>query len=160
MREVTTQVELVIDAPADRIWAYRLDFLHLPEYNASVEGMERVDAGDGAGVGATYRFDLVTGAHRSPVELRVTESVSGALVAIDMGGVLPARERFTVSPVGGAGANDGPCLCAIALTLFVPDHFPEEGDPVLATNGEDQMQSELVRMAEILRTGGGEGHRG
>ncbi len=154
MRELHTQVELVIHAPAPTIWAYRLDFLNLPEYNDAVTGLERVDAGADPGPGATYRFDLVTAGRPSPIELRVTEAVPAEVVAIDMDGALPARERFTVGPAPGARPELGPCIAAIELTLLVPDHFPESADAGLVANGEEQMRGELARMGEILEAGG------
>lgn len=153
MRQLTTGVERTIDAPAHDIWAYRLDFSNLPAYNAAVQGIRRTDeSGDDNGqvaVGATYQFDLVSEAGTHPIELRITEAVPGELVAIDMGGALPARERFTVVPA--AGSPDGrPCLARIDLTLLVPDHFPAAHDDTLVANGEVQMAGELQRMQEIL----------
>ncbi len=122
-----------------------------------MEGIRRIDGhsdGSTAGdrdeaVGATYQFDLVTEAGTHPIELRVTESVPGELVAIDMGGPLPARERFTVRPVQG-GTDARPCLTRIDLVLLVPDHFPIAHDDTLVANGEVQMAGELERMQEIL----------
>jgi uncharacterized membrane protein len=160
VRELNTEVERVISAPAGEIWAYRLDFLHLPEYNTAVEGIERVDDGGPDQVGATYRFDLVTGSHSTAIELRVTEAVPGRLVAIDMDGVISARERFSVSPVAGAEAGTGPCRAAIALTLLIPDGFPASGDAGLLTNGEQQVAGELDRMVELLGAGTAVASRG
>jgi uncharacterized protein YndB with AHSA1/START domain len=150
MRELTTRRERVIDAPAADVWAYRLDFLHLPEYNADVSNMERIDAGDGAGP-PTYRFELASGARTTTVELRVTEAVPGELVAIEMGGALPARERFTVTGVPSDGA--GPrCRAAIDLTLLVPDSIPAAHDEALLAHGTTQIAGELDRMQENLGT--------
>jgi hypothetical protein len=148
MRELNTQAERYIDARADHIWAYRLDFLHLPEYNSAVQGIERIDRGSPDASGATYRFDLVTGTHSSPVELRVTEAIPAELVAIEMDSVLTARESFSLSP--GEPADGDRCLVAIALTLLVPDHFPPADDAALLANGEAQIAGELDRMREIL----------
>jgi uncharacterized membrane protein len=150
MRELNTEVERVIDAPAQVIWAYRLDFGHLPEYNAAVQGLARVDDGQTDGVGAAYRFDLATGAHSTAVELRVTEAVPGELVAIAMEGVIPARERFCLSPAPGGSVTTGPCRVSIALTLLIPDQFPPSGDPGLVANGETQIAGELDQMRAIL----------
>jgi len=127
MREVTTQVELVIDASAHRIWAYRLDFLHLPEYKRLGRGMERVDAGDGAGVGATYRFDLVT----EPTAVR---SSCGSPVRVRCvgghrhGWGSTARERFTVSP-SAVPAPTTDRVCVHRPHLFVPDHSRRRATP-------------------------------
>ncbi len=58
MRELTTRADRTVDAPARDFWAYRLDFLRLPEYNAAVREVERTDSGRTNGEGATYRFEL------------------------------------------------------------------------------------------------------
>jgi hypothetical protein len=152
LRELNTQADRYIHARADRIWAYRLDFLHLPEYNSDVRGIERVAGGSPTAPGATYRFDLVTGSHTSPVELQVTGAIPGELVTIEMDGLLRAHETFSLSPApaeGGDGDGDR-SLVAIALTLFVPDHFPPANDAAMLANGETQIAGELDRMREIL----------
>ncbi len=150
MRELNTQADRTIEAGAQQIWAYRLDFLHLPEYNPDVHDIERV-AGDSPGApGATYRFDLVTGSRSSPVELRVTEAIPARLVSIEMDGALRAEETFSVSPAPGQDGGRERCLVAIALTLFVPDHFPPANDRAMVANGETQIAGELDRMGEIL----------
>jgi uncharacterized protein YndB with AHSA1/START domain len=155
MRELSTTVELRITAPPHDIWAYRLDFCNLPRYNPSVRGIERVEAGGPDGVGARYRFDLDMGGGSHPIELEVTRVEPDHLVAIDMGGPLPAREVFTVSapsPDEGRGpGTPSSCLVAIALTLLVPDTFPASADPGLVAGGRQQMLGELEQMAAILQ---------
>ena len=157
MRELSTTVEHRIAAPPHDIWAYRLDFLNLPYYNPSVRNIEQLDAGHPDGTGARYRFDLDMGAGSHPIDLEVTRVEPDHLVAIDMGGPLPAREEFTVSdPVPSEeGGPDAPrsCVVAIALTLLVPDAFPPSADPGLVAGGRDQMRGELEQMAVILGQG-------
>lgn len=144
MRELNTEVTGTIEASADEVWSYRLDFLHLPEYNADVRGIECTSEGGSDHVGATYRFDLVTGDRSTPVELRVTEAVPCELVAIDMEGAIRARERFTLTP------GPGGCQVVIALTLFIPDQFPATSDAALVANGQAQIGGELDRMRELV----------
>jgi hypothetical protein len=156
MRELSTTVELPIAAPPHDIWVYRLDFLHLPDYNPSVQGIELVEAGGPDGVGARYRFDLDMGGGSHPIDLKVTRVEPDRLVAIDMGGPLPAREEFTVSAPSPSADGGGPapsCLVTIALTLLVPDSFPLSADPGLVAGGRDQMGGELEQMAAILQAG-------
>jgi uncharacterized protein YndB with AHSA1/START domain len=157
MRELSTTVELRIAAPPHDIWAYRLDFCNLPRYNPSVTGIEQVEAGGPDGTGARYRFDLDMGGGSHPIDLEVTRVEPDRLVAIDMGGPLPAREEFTVS-APSASEEGGPgtppsCVVAIALTLLVPDSFPVSADPGLVTGGRGQMRGELEQMAVILEAG-------
>jgi uncharacterized protein YndB with AHSA1/START domain len=154
MRELSTTVELRIAAPPHDIWAYRLDFLNLSRYNPSVRDIRLVEAGGPDGTGARYRFDLDMGGGSHPIDLEVTRVEPDHLVAIDMGGPLPAREEFTVaapSPDEGSGPGTPPCLVAIALTLLVPDSFPTSADPGLVASGRHQMLGELEQMAAILQ---------
>jgi uncharacterized protein YndB with AHSA1/START domain len=159
MRQVDTRAERIIGAPPDQVWAYRLDFMHLPEYNPSVPAVEQTGAGAPDGTGAAYRFDLMTGTHTSPIELRVTEAVRGELVAIEMDGALPARERFTLAPVTGSSDPSG-CVATIALTLLIPDHFPATGDDALLAGGRAQIVGELDLMARILEAPAGSSSSG
>ena len=61
------------DVSAHEVWAYRLDFAHLPDYNPDVSGVERIadGTGDGGvnGAGARYRFTLkiLTAPNPSPL---------------------------------------------------------------------------------------------
>jgi uncharacterized protein YndB with AHSA1/START domain len=154
VRELNTEVTRTIEAPADDVWSYRLDFLNLPQYNADVRGIECTNRGGSDHVGATYRFDLVTGDRSTPVELRVTEAVPGTLVAIDMDGAIRASERFTVTP------DRGGCHVAIALTMFIPDQFPPSGDAALLASGEAQIGAELDSMGQRVAAPVGGGDRG
>lgn len=154
MRELNTEVTSTIEAPAGDVWSYRLDFLNLPEYNADVRGIECTDPGGPDHVGATYRFDLVTGDRSTPVELRVTETLPGELVAIDMGGAIRASERFTVTP------GPGGCQVTISLTMYIPDQFPASEDGALLANGEAQVGGELDCMRQRVGTPVGGGDRG
>jgi uncharacterized membrane protein len=154
VRELSTEVTWTIEAPADHVWSYRLDFLHLPEYNPDVRGIVCTDEGGPDHVGATYRFDLVTGDRSTPVELRVTAAVPGQLVAIEMDGAIRASERFTVTP------GPGGCHVAIALTMFIPDQFPASSDDALLANGRAQIAGELDRMRHLVGAPVSGGDRG
>lgn len=149
MRELNALAERYIGAPAEEVWAYRLDFRNLPAYNAAVDNLERLEIGGPDGSGGRYRFDLVTAGTATPVELRVTEVIPGELVAIEMEGALGARERFTVTASPHEGDGEG-CVAAIALILLVPDSIPVTADEGLLANGTAQISGELDRMEEIL----------
>ncbi|MGH9097985.1 MAG: hypothetical protein ACRDWB_11245, partial [Acidimicrobiales bacterium] len=138
---------------------YRLDFLHLPEYNPGVKGIEQLAPRGPDGSGAHYRFELVAEDGSHSVDLRVIRSVPGQLVAIELGGELPAEEEFTVSAPepGGTGESAGSsgCQAAIALTLLVPDTIPTIADARLLERGTRQIGAELEQMARRLETGSG-----
>lgn len=162
MRQLSTRVRRHIAASSQDIWAYRIDFLHLPEYNASVKRVERITDNGPDGSGAHYRFDLQRGDRSHPVDLTVTRSIPSELVAIALGGALPAEEEFSIS-IGDTEAQSGEppaagesgCLVTMALTLLVPDTFPPAADPQLLSDGSRQMTDELDAMALILEAGSG-----
>jgi Polyketide cyclase / dehydrase and lipid transport len=156
MRRLSVSTERHIAAAPDDIWAYRLDFLHLPEYNPSVRGIEQLAPSGPDGSGAHYRFELIAEDGSHPVDLRVIRSVPGQLVAIELGGEMPAEEEFTVSAVGGTPDDDGgagSCQVAIALTLLVSDAIPTIADPQLLDDGTRQIGDELEQMARLLEAG-------
>lgn len=105
------------------------------------------------GSGAHYRFLLEAQDGSHPVDLRVIRSVPSQLVAIELGGALPAEEEFTISPeepgMQGDGAAPG-CQVGIALTLLVPNSTPAFADAPLLERGTDQIEDELERMAALL----------
>jgi hypothetical protein len=159
MRRLSTRVDRHIVATPHEVWAYRLDFLNLPTYNPSVHGIEQLASSGPDGSGAHYRFLLDAEDGRHPVDLRVIRSVPSQLVAIELGGALPAEEEFTISPgepgIEGAGAAPG-CQVGIALTLLVPDSTPAFADAPLLKRGTDQIGDELGRMAALLEAAAGD----
>ena len=134
MRELNTEVTRTIEAPAETVWSYRLDFLHLPEYNADVEGHRVHQPGRSVHVGATCRFRP---GDRRPLHARRAPGHRGRprrVVAIDMDGAIRASERFTLTPDPPTG-----CHVAVTLTMFFPDQFPPSSDAALLANGEAQI---------------------
>ena len=74
----TAVASATFTVPADVVWAYRLDFANLPEYNPDVSGLERVADGRNGrrggvrGPGRATRFGLADPRRpggRQPVEL-------------------------------------------------------------------------------------------
>ena len=72
MSELAAVEQVEIAAPLAEVWAYRLDFTNLPEYNPDVSGVERVaDGWETAGRPAPGRatpstWPPSTGRTRSP----------------------------------------------------------------------------------------------
>jgi hypothetical protein len=137
---------------AHEVWAYRLDFANLPDYNPDVSGVERVSEGEGvggtSGSGARYRFTLTDprrpdGGH--PVELWTMGVIESELVTAGMKGGGEAYEEFVVSPLG-------PDRCEATLTLWVtiPDGLPDATVAALAESGRQQIRKELDLMRLVL----------
>ncbi len=149
MSELAAEEHVDIAAPPAEVWAYRLDFTNLPEYNPDVSGVERVEDGSGAGgdagTGARYAFSLATehGAH--PVTLTITAAVEGREVAASMKGGMSANEVFVVEPAG-----DGRCRATLSLWLDLPARLPADTALELLAGGRRQIRGELDAMRAVL----------
>lgn len=157
MREQFGSVEREMAAAPAQIWAHRLDFRNLVGYNPNVKNLEQVKDGGSDGVGATYRFDLTGPAGALPIELEVTSTEPDRVVAIEMRGVLPASEVFTVEPLP-AGASEARSSVTVDLTLRIPDEIPASGDEEMLKRGLDQLADELEAMAVVVGDGSGSAH--
>src|SRR5947207_1249359 len=58
MPELGFAEDIEIGAPVDAVYAYRLEFMNLPEYNPNVSNLRRTDRGAELGAGAEYAFDI------------------------------------------------------------------------------------------------------
>jgi hypothetical protein len=138
-------------APAHQVWAYRLDFTNLPEYNPDVSAVVRVAAGSGpggdAGVGADYRFSLSTPGGPQPVRLTVTAAETGHRVDAEMEGGVAANESFVVLPDG-----DDASEAVLSLWVALPDGLDDVTRAAFLEHGRGQIRAELDQMARILDT--------
>ena len=139
---------------AHDVWAYRLDFTHLPEYNPDVSGVERIAEGSGDGgvhgAGARYRFQL-RNPHRpepQPVELWTVEARDAELVSAGMNGGSEAYEEFVLTALG-------PDRCTATLTLWVttPEGLADDVVAAIAESGRQQIRKELDLMVAVLEPG-------
>ena len=140
-------------APAETVWAYRLDFANLPEYNPDVRDVTRVADGSGDaaggvhGPGARYTFDLADprrpGVYQ-PIELWTVEAVAPTLVAAGMSGGSEAYEEFVVEPLGGG------CRATLTLWVTLPDGLSEEVVAAAAAGSLRSISEELRLMKEVL----------
>jgi hypothetical protein len=140
--------------PADVVWAYRLDFANLPEYNPDVSGLERVsDGAQGAvggvcGVGARYTFGLADPrqpGRTQPVELWAEDVVKPTLVAAGMSGGSDAYEEFVVTP-----SAEGGCSATLTLWVTMPDGLSEEIRAMAAAASLESISKEMRLMKEVL----------
>jgi hypothetical protein len=150
----TAVASAVFSAPAEAVWAYRLDFANLPAYNPDVRGVTRV--ADGAadsvggvlGPGARYTFGL-TDARRpgvtQPIELWIVEAVSPTLVTAAMTGGSDAYEEFVVRPL-----NDGGCEAVLTLWVALPAGLSDDIAATAAAGSLDSISKELRFMKENL----------
>ena len=140
-------------AAAETVWAYRLDFANLPEYNPDVRDVTRVADGSGEaaggvhGPGARYTFDLADprrpGVYQ-PIELWTVQALAPTLVAAGMSGGSEAYEEFVVEPFGGG------CRATLTLWVTLPDGLSEEVVAAAAAGSLRSISEELRLMKEVL----------
>lgn len=149
MADLAAAEHVEIAAPAAAVWAYRLDFTNLPEYNPDVTGVERVTEGSGtggaAGAGAHYRFTLATVHGPHPVTLSVTGAVEAKEVRAAMEGGMSAHETFAVESLG-----EHRCLASLSLWVELPPGLEPEMVDTLLASGREQIRKELDLMQEVL----------
>jgi hypothetical protein len=145
--------------PAEVVWAYRLDFANLPDYNPDVSGVTRVHdgAGDGEGgvlgPGARYNFGLADPRRpdtSQPVELWTVKAVEPTLVAAGMLGGSEAYEEFVVESRG-----DGACAATLTLWVTLPDGLSEDVVAMAAEGSQAQIDKEMRLMKENLERSAG-----
>ncbi len=144
-------------APQD-VWAFRLDFTNLPEYNPDVSGVTRQSEGSGdggvLGPGARYAFGLAdprrTG-ETHPVELWVEEARQPTLVSAGMRGGHEAYEEFVVRELPSGG-----CEATLTLWVALPDSLSATAQAAAAAGSFTQIDRELRLMKKVLegRAGG------
>jgi hypothetical protein len=145
MAEVTYQASAELAAPLDTVFAYRLDFTTLPLYNPSVTNLRQV-AGDGAGKGAEYTFDLTIAAGVDPIEspLRVIEVDEPTRIVIETGPGYMARETCTFTPTQGG------TLCEFDTVLTFPTDIDDASAEAVKAQGLGQVVLELELMKKNL----------
>ncbi len=154
----TAVASAIFTVPAATVWAYRLDFANLPQYNPDVRGVSRVTDGTGQGAGgahgsgARYTFDLADprrpGAHQ-PIELWTVEAVAPTLVAAGMSGGSDAYEEFVVEPLDGGG-----CEATLTLWVTLPDGLSEDVTAAAAAGSLQSISNELRLMKQVLEGNG------
>ncbi len=150
----TAVATAAFSVPAEEVWAYRLDFTNLPEYNPDVSDVRRLSEGEPGGVGgihgpgARYAFRLADARRPGashPVELWTVHVACPTLVAAGMSGGTDAYEEFGVRTLDGGG-------CEATLTLWVdlPDGLDPGARAAAAQGSLDQIAKELRLMKEVL----------
>jgi len=135
---------VVIRAPCEEVFDYRLRFENLPEYNPDVVSMRCAAE---PGEGARYRFRVRLRPFGTVACTLIVESVERPRrIEIVLRSLLPAREVTTFEPTG-----DG---TRVELDMRVPT----PGGPLapvldrlfVVPNARRQMAAELARMKRVL----------
>jgi uncharacterized protein YndB with AHSA1/START domain len=150
----TAVASALFAVPVETVWAYRLDFANLPDYNPDVRDVTRVaDGADHAvggvyGRGARYTFDLADPrrpGRYQPIELWTVDAVAPTLVAAGMSGGSEAYEEFFVTP-----HPEGGCEATLTLWVTLPDGLSEDVVAAAAAASLQSISDELRLMKEIL----------
>ena len=137
----------VINAPAEKVFEYRLDFVKLAVYNSHVTNITRTkDGEDSLGAGAEYVFDLaLPGWDPMKAFLKVIETDKPDRIVTDTGtDMLFGREvnDFETLP-------DGSTRFTITFTIELPDEA-KDGIAGMEKSGTDEYKIELGAIKKTL----------
>ena len=147
MAEIRYAESIDIAAPPSEVFAYRLDFTTLAEYNPHVKNVRQTKL-SGPGVGAEYVFDLMLPGASEPMEtpIRVLEADGPLRVVIETGPGYIAREICTFDPVG-----DGTRITFDTVLTF-PGELDEGSAKAVEGQGREQARLELDLMKKNLES--------
>ena len=136
-----------INAAAEAIYDYRLDFVKLADYNENVTNIKLVKEGkDRLGEGAECTFDLqLPGWDPMKAFLKVIETDRPNRIVTDTGtDALAGREVNTFEQLG-----DGSVRFSINFTILLPDEA-KDGVDFMEKSGRDQYRIELEAIRKAL----------
>jgi hypothetical protein len=136
-----------INAPAEAIYDYRLDFVKLADYNENVTNIVLTKEGkDRLGEGAEYTFDLnLPGWDPMKAFLKVIETDKPNRIVTDTGtDALAGREVNTFEQLA-----DGSVRFSINFTILLPDEA-KDGVDFMEKSGRDQYRIELEAIRKAL----------
>jgi uncharacterized membrane protein len=134
-----------VAAPIEKVYAYRLDFTHLPEYNPNVSNLRAVPT-DAI---AEYLFDLTLPGAEETIEspLRVVKAEPPFRFEYETGPAFMARGDCEFERVG-----DGTRI-HLGYTLNFPGELDEEVRSVVESSGREQSKLELENIKRLLEYG-------
>jgi hypothetical protein len=155
--EIRGREGIEIDAPLEDVYAFRLDCLNLPQLNAAVRNVRRVDGGAGPpSTGTRYQCDVDLEWGDCIATVEITEAVHSTLIVLDMQTVLRGHAddprfgvrshevaRFSPRPGGGTRID-------VELTLYPADDLPSEELAVMEANAGAPINVELIAMKLAL----------
>jgi hypothetical protein len=157
MHEIKGREEIEIDAPCDEVYTYRLDCSNLPQLNAAVRDVRRIDGGAGPpSAGTRYQCDVDLEWGKCVATVEITEAVHPSLIVLDMETRLRAQvddprfcvrshevARFSALPGGGTRLE-------VELILHPPGDIPPEELAVMEANAGAPINVELMAMKMAL----------
>lgn len=152
----TAVAAATFSVPAVDVWAYRLDFANLPEYNPDVSGVRQLvhappgGVGGVHGSGARYGFALADPAQPGVshhIELWTLEVERPTLVTAGMSGRNDAYEEFALRALDGGG-----CEATLRLWVTLPQSLPAAVVESAARGSLEQISKELRLMKQVLES--------
>lgn len=128
-----------IEAPIDKVFAHRLDFMNLPDYMTQCTNIRRSDGGSEPGPGAEYVFDLtIPGMGAMEAYIKVLEMDPPHRIVFDTGSAgMGGREVSTFTELPGGGTH-----VEFAFAMSLPDEAAE-GVSFVEDSGRSSFRGEL-----------------
>jgi uncharacterized membrane protein len=156
-RETTGREEIEIDAPLEEVYRFRLDCANMPQLNAAVRNVKRVDGGTGSpGTGTSDECDVDLEWASCFSTVDISEAVFPSLIVLDMATVPHAKKddpaarvrsneiaRFSALPDGGTRIE-------VELTLYPPDEVSADEFAAMEANAGAPINVELAAMKLAL----------
>ena len=138
--EVAYAESIDIDAPVDKVFAHRLDFMNLPDYMDQCANIRRVDGGNEPGPGADYRFDLtIEGMGQLEAFITVVSVDAPKTIVFDTGSSgMGGQETSTFTELPGGGTH-----IEFALRMELPDEA-KDGISFIEDSGRGSFRNELA----------------
>jgi uncharacterized protein YndB with AHSA1/START domain len=148
--ELAYAESIEIDAPIEKVFDYRLDFVTLADYNHTVTNIRRTkDGSDKLGAGAEYHFDLA---------LPGWEPMKAFLNVLDVNRPNEIVTHTGTEPLSGREVNTfetldgGVTRFTISFSMELPDEA-KDGVDWMEKSGRDSYRLELDVVKKILEAG-------
>lgn len=137
--EVAYAESVDVEAPIDKVFAHRLDFMNLPDYMSQCSNIRRTDGGSEPGPGAAYAFDLtIPGMGAMEAYIRVLEMDPPNRIVFDTGSAgMGGREVSTFTELPGGGTH-----VEFAFSMSLPDEA-KDGVSFVEESGRSSFRGEL-----------------
>ncbi len=138
-----------VEAPIDKVFAHRLDFLNLPGYMTQATNIRRTDGGTAPGPGAEYAFDLtIPGMEAMEAYIRVLEAEAPHRIVFDTGSAgMGGREVSTFTELPGGGTH-----VEFAFSMSLPDEA-KDGVSFVEDSGSSSFRGELQGLKRFFEEG-------
>jgi uncharacterized protein YndB with AHSA1/START domain len=143
-----------IAAPADKVFAYRLDFTNLPDYNPNVSNLRRIDGGTQPGPGAEYWFNITLPGFDAPLTcpIKVLEADPPNRIVFDTGMVSENEPNYFTREVCKFESEGEGTRAWFEMTLTIPDDLDEPTRTIYESNTQQQARLELDQIKKALES--------